>query len=568
MATKKTQDAELERYIPQKERDSYDADDFAGPDRSFPITTQAQLDAAAHLIGHAADPAAVKAKAIAIAKRKGFKLPDAWQEKDDDKERSMGADHTHEALTRAANHEPYTGTHSHSHAANGSQGDDAMHEHSHTHDNDNDHGHSHEERVAGQEVVTPEALSLYAPIVRTDTKDWIVEGQVTSDQVDHYGTIFDYEASKKAFQDWRGNIREQHDSKKAVGRAIEVIPDDAARTIFLRARISKGARDTWEKILDGTLSGFSVGADPRHVETSTIMRNGKSIPVYRVGKWSEVSVVDNPGSPGCDIVPLVRADGLLTDVIDNTEENPPVVSSESVTASSSSLSRAGARISSETKSAMHSGIGHTLKAAMSQMQNCGCEDCQAAMKMIDPDHDGDIDMGGYDDPDSDWQSLYSGGGDGDMERKLSGLIERVLDARLHTVYARLQGIAGTLARVHAAPTEASLHTLISGAIERAVASANEANASSLSEVRADVSAVKATVERIENTPMPGAPIQNAGSLPRPVEKRLATDPYRMPNSAGATADAVAALFNAGQLNTTEKQVDAVAAALAAQRKGR
>jgi hypothetical protein len=75
---------QLLEYIPQKERDSYDAADFAGPDRSFPITTQAQLDAAAHLIGHAADPAAVKRKAIAIAKRKGFKLPASWQKEDGD----------------------------------------------------------------------------------------------------------------------------------------------------------------------------------------------------------------------------------------------------------------------------------------------------------------------------------------------------------------------------------------------------------------------------------------------------------------------------------------------------
>lgn len=79
--------SELLEYIPQKERDSYDADDFAGPDRTFPITSQAQLDAAAHLIGHAADPDAVKRKAIAIAKRKGFTLPDAWK-KDDEKQES------------------------------------------------------------------------------------------------------------------------------------------------------------------------------------------------------------------------------------------------------------------------------------------------------------------------------------------------------------------------------------------------------------------------------------------------------------------------------------------------
>ncbi|MDQ6892213.1 MAG: hypothetical protein M3167_05985 [Acidobacteriota bacterium] len=57
-------------------------EDFAGPDRSFPIDTQAHLDAAAKLIGKAADPAAVKAKAIAIAKRKGLTLPEAWDPED------------------------------------------------------------------------------------------------------------------------------------------------------------------------------------------------------------------------------------------------------------------------------------------------------------------------------------------------------------------------------------------------------------------------------------------------------------------------------------------------------
>ena len=74
---------QLLEYIPQKERDSYDASDFAGPDRSFPITSQAQLDAAAHLIGHADNPEAVKRKAKAIAKRKGFTLPKAWQDEGD-----------------------------------------------------------------------------------------------------------------------------------------------------------------------------------------------------------------------------------------------------------------------------------------------------------------------------------------------------------------------------------------------------------------------------------------------------------------------------------------------------
>lgn len=62
-----------------KARDEIPAEDFAGPDKSFPIVDQGSVDSAAHLIGKAANPDAVKAKVIAIAKRKGLKIPEAWE---------------------------------------------------------------------------------------------------------------------------------------------------------------------------------------------------------------------------------------------------------------------------------------------------------------------------------------------------------------------------------------------------------------------------------------------------------------------------------------------------------
>ena len=62
-----------------KDRKDIPAEDFAGPDKSFPIVDQASVDSAAHLVGRAADPEAVKARIIAIAKRKGLKAPDAWK---------------------------------------------------------------------------------------------------------------------------------------------------------------------------------------------------------------------------------------------------------------------------------------------------------------------------------------------------------------------------------------------------------------------------------------------------------------------------------------------------------
>lgn len=79
--------------LSQAERDKLPAEDFAGPDRSFPITDQESVESAAHLVGKADDPGAVKAKIIAIARRKGLKLPDAWRD-EDPKDRASAATET------------------------------------------------------------------------------------------------------------------------------------------------------------------------------------------------------------------------------------------------------------------------------------------------------------------------------------------------------------------------------------------------------------------------------------------------------------------------------------------
>lgn len=62
-----------------KERKDIPDEDFAGPDHSFPIVNQASVDDAASLIGKADNPEQVKAKIIAIAKRKGLDIPEAWR---------------------------------------------------------------------------------------------------------------------------------------------------------------------------------------------------------------------------------------------------------------------------------------------------------------------------------------------------------------------------------------------------------------------------------------------------------------------------------------------------------
>jgi hypothetical protein len=68
--------------LSKDQRDKLPESAFGDPTRRlFPILDQNDVDSAASLIGKAKNPEAVKARIIAIAKRKGLKIPDAWQEK-------------------------------------------------------------------------------------------------------------------------------------------------------------------------------------------------------------------------------------------------------------------------------------------------------------------------------------------------------------------------------------------------------------------------------------------------------------------------------------------------------
>lgn len=68
--------------LSKAERDKLPESDFGDPKRRlFPIVDQDDVESAAHLIGKAKDKDAVKARVIAIAKRKKFRIPEAWDDR-------------------------------------------------------------------------------------------------------------------------------------------------------------------------------------------------------------------------------------------------------------------------------------------------------------------------------------------------------------------------------------------------------------------------------------------------------------------------------------------------------
>jgi hypothetical protein len=162
----------------------------------------------------------------------------------------------------------------------------------------------------------------FAPIVRVDEERREIELCATSEALDTYGTIFAYAASRDAFARWEGNVREMHE-RKAVGRRVSVHFDDAARKIFVRLRISRGAEDTWQKVRDGTLRGASIGAS--NVRWRHERRGDRDVPVAAAYDLVELSLVDLPSNPDAQGVTFVR-DGVpvlaLLDPLDGVWQPP------------------------------------------------------------------------------------------------------------------------------------------------------------------------------------------------------------------------------------------------------
>lgn len=162
-----------------------------------------------------------------------------------------------------------------------------------------------------------EDITLSIPFSKVDTARRIVTGYATADNIDPSGDLIEYSASEQAFSNWVGNIREMH-APKAVGKAINyrpvIVPYQGReyRGFEVDAYISKGAQDTWEKILDGTLKGFSVGG--RIVKASEDIDKSSNRTIRRIKQYelNELSLVDNMGNPAA-VVTMVKmaSDGSL-----------------------------------------------------------------------------------------------------------------------------------------------------------------------------------------------------------------------------------------------------------------
>jgi hypothetical protein len=160
-------------------------------------------------------------------------------------------------------------------------------------------------------------IKLSMPIAKVDKEKRTVSGFATLDNIDKQSDIVPTDVSIKAFERFRGNLREMH-MPIAVGRVVSFKSDTFYNNeedkfyngVFVNAYISKGAQDTWEKVLDGTLSGFSIGGSIKDSEEMYDSKMDKAIRVIKDYDLHELSLVDNPANQFANIVSIEKiADG-------------------------------------------------------------------------------------------------------------------------------------------------------------------------------------------------------------------------------------------------------------------
>ena len=162
-------------------------------------------------------------------------------------------------------------------------------------------------------TVDGNSVHVSMPFAKVDEAQRLVSGFATLDNIDSQGDVVLSEASRKAFERARGNIREMH-QPLAVGRMVDFREDEYYDTndkkfyrgIFVTARVSEGAEDTWKKVLDGTLTGFSIGGEINDASSEFVKEAGKTVRFIKDYDLVELSLVDNPANQLANVLSIQK----------------------------------------------------------------------------------------------------------------------------------------------------------------------------------------------------------------------------------------------------------------------
>lgn len=162
-------------------------------------------------------------------------------------------------------------------------------------------------------VTEGDSVRFSMPIGKIDQERRIVSGFATLDNIDKQNDIVTTEASMTAFKKFRGNLREMH-QPSAVGKVVSFKEDryfdpetkKFYSGVYVSAYVSKGAQDTWEKVLDGTLTGFSIGGNIKKFDDEFNADMDKSVRIIKEYELHELSLVDNPANQFANVISIEK----------------------------------------------------------------------------------------------------------------------------------------------------------------------------------------------------------------------------------------------------------------------
>jgi hypothetical protein len=162
-----------------------------------------------------------------------------------------------------------------------------------------------------------DAVRLSMPFSKSDREKRIVSGFATLDNVDKQSDIVTAEASVNAFKRFRGNIREMH-QPSAIGKMVNFKEEKYFdpetqkfyRGVYVSAYVSKGAQDAWEKVLDGTYTGFSIGGKMLNWDDAYDEKMESEVRVIKEYDLVELSLVDSPANQFASILSVEKVDGI------------------------------------------------------------------------------------------------------------------------------------------------------------------------------------------------------------------------------------------------------------------
>lgn len=165
-------------------------------------------------------------------------------------------------------------------------------------------------------VTEGQNVRLSMPIGKVDVERRTVSGFATLDNIDKQGDIVSTEASLEAFKNFRGNLREMH-MPSAVGKIVSFKEDryfdpntkKFYSGVYVSAYVSKGAQDAWEKVLDGTYAGFSIGGNIKKYDDVISEDSEKTVRLIKEYDLYELSLVDNPANQFANIISIEKVNG-------------------------------------------------------------------------------------------------------------------------------------------------------------------------------------------------------------------------------------------------------------------